>query len=102
MADPFLGRREQMFPRLTPAQIERVANVGKRRRITAGEVLFEPGDRNTWFFVIVEGEVEILRPVGGAEELIVTHGPGQFTGEINMLSARSNLVRGRVARDGEV
>ena len=30
------------------------------------------------------------------------HGPGEFTGEINMLSARRSLVRARIADDGEV
>ena len=36
------------------------------------------------------------------EEPVVVHGPGQFTGEINMLSARRSLVRARVTRDGEL
>ena len=31
MADPYLGRRDQMFPRLTPAQIEWISAVGERR-----------------------------------------------------------------------
>src|SRR4029078_1181590 len=31
-----------------------------------------------------------------------THGPGQFTGEVNMLSGRRALLRTRVAEDGEV
>ena len=39
MADPYLGRRDQMFPRLTPAQIERISAVGERRSVRSGEVL---------------------------------------------------------------
>src|SRR5213076_2185417 len=36
------------------------------------------------------------------EERITVHGPGEFTGEINMLSARRNLVRGRAIGDASI
>jgi thioredoxin reductase (NADPH) len=102
MAVPQLDRREQMFPTLTPAQIERIAGVGHRRAARAGEILFEVGDQNTRFFVVTEGSIEIVRPLGDREEPIVVHQPGQFTGEINMLSARRSLVRGRMVGDGSI
>jgi thioredoxin reductase (NADPH) len=90
-----------MFPRLTEAQLARVASTGQKREVKRGEILFEPGDQNTAFFVVLSGGVEIVRPAGsGAEDPVTLLGPGQFTGEINMLSARRNLVRGRVAADG--
>jgi len=107
MADPnpedFLtARRAQMFPALTPAQVERVARVGARRRVKTNDSLFEVGDRDTAFYVSVDAQIEILRPLPDGEERVVLHGPGEFTGEINMISARRTLVRARVARDGEV
>jgi thioredoxin reductase (NADPH) len=103
MKDPYLERRDQMFPRLTPAQINRISDVGERRRIRAGEVLFEFGEQNTRFFLILEGTIEIVLPGAGREEERVTvHGPGEFTGEINMLSARRALVRARAVGDGSI
>src|SRR5436309_1343870 len=36
------SRADQMFPKLTPNQIERVAAHGRRRQVTEGEVLVEP------------------------------------------------------------
>jgi thioredoxin reductase (NADPH) len=100
MASQEVDRTAQMFPHLTPAQIDRISAVGRKRAVRAGEVLFEQGEQNTRFFVVVEGAIEIVRPVGDREEPIVVHGPGQFTGEINMLSARRSLVRGRTTADG--
>jgi thioredoxin reductase (NADPH) len=100
--DPYLDRRHQMFPKLTPAQIDRVSSVGERRSVRSGEVLFELGEQNTRFFVIIEGAVEIVRPIDGGEEQITVHGPGEFTGEINMLSARRTLVRARALGDGSI
>jgi thioredoxin reductase (NADPH) len=52
--------------------------------------------------VAVAGAVEVVRPLGGHEEPITVHGPGGFTGEVNMLSARRTLVRSRVVADGSV
>src|SRR5437763_15658653 len=95
-----MDRREQMFPRLTDAQISRISGVGQRRSLRVGEVLFEPGDRNGDLFVVISGGIEIVRPVAGREEPITVLGPGQFTGEINMLSARVTLARARVAAEG--
>src|ERR1043165_3236674 len=92
-----IDRTEQMSPRLTPAQIDRISTLGKRRDLREGELLFDVGDQNTRFFVILSGAVEILRPFGDHEEPVITHHPGQFTGEINMLSARRSLVRARAA-----
>jgi len=102
MSDPYVDRRHQMFPRLTPTQVERISALGERRHVRAGEVLFELGEQNTRFFVVIDGAVEIARPVDGHEELITVIGPGEFTGEINMLSARRSLVRGRMQTDGVV
>jgi thioredoxin reductase (NADPH) len=93
---------EQIFPTLTPAQIRRIAAHGHMRAMQHGEVLVEQGDRNVPFFLVVSGEVEIVRPSGGVETLITIHGPGQFTGEVNNLSGRPAVVRMRATKQGEL
>jgi thioredoxin reductase (NADPH) len=102
MADPLENRRDQMFPRLTDKQVERVAELGECASYEDGEILYDVGDTNTCFFVVVKGAIEVVRPAGGVEQPITTHGPGEFTGEINMLSARKSLVRARVVGDTDV
>jgi thioredoxin reductase (NADPH) len=67
-----------------------------------GEVLVEQGDSTVPFFVVVTGEIEILRPSGSVETLITVHGSGEFTGEINMLSGRRALFRARATQPGSV
>ena len=93
---------EQIFPTLTPAQIRRISSHGHTRPIQRGQVIVEQGDRNVPFFVVVSGEVEIVRPSGGVETLITIHGPGQFTGEVNNLSGRPAVVRMRATKQGEL
>ena len=93
---------ERLFPKLTPAQIKRIAAHGKLRAIRAGEVLVEAGTHAVPFFVIMAGRVEVIRPSGSTETLVAVHESGQFTGEVNMLSGRPALVRSRAREPGEV
>jgi thioredoxin reductase (NADPH) len=93
---------DHLFPTLTAAQIQRIAAHGRRRAIARGDLLVEVGDKVVPFFVVVSGEIQVLRPSGGTETLIVTHRPGQFSGEGNMITGRRALARVRVSEPGEV
>ena len=57
VADP-----DRLFPTLTPAQIERIARHGHRRAIASGDGLVEVGQRPVPFFVVLSGELQVLRP----------------------------------------
>src|SRR5436190_1716732 len=64
-----VSRPDRVFPTLTPAQIARVASHGRRRAMTPGEVLVEVAQRPVPFFVVSDGEVQVLRTSGGSEAL---------------------------------
>lgn len=98
--EPELHRR--LFPQLSPAQIARIAAHGRTRKVEAGEILVEQGDKVIPFYVMLSAELEIVRPAGATETLITTHSYGQFTGEVNMIASRRALVRARVTKSGEV
>ena len=53
------SRIEKIFPKLTAAQIDRIAAHGRIRSVQDGEVLIEQGDTSVPFFVVITGEVEI-------------------------------------------
>jgi thioredoxin reductase (NADPH) len=93
---------ERMYPSFTAAQIARLALQGHRRPTHRSEVLFEAGAPAAPFFVITQGQVEILRPAAGGGEAVTVLGPGQFTGEVNLLAGRRALVSARTIEAGEV
>jgi thioredoxin reductase (NADPH) len=93
--------RSQAFPVLTPSQIARIQPFGRVRKVEPGEILFEPGDVNVPFFVLLSGAMEIVQPDLKGEREITTHTAGAFTGEMTMISGRGALVRGRVTARGE-
>jgi thioredoxin reductase (NADPH) len=91
----------QSFPVLTNTQIARIRPWGRSRNVQRGEILFEPNDSAMPFFVLLSGAMEIVQPTLDGERSIATHGPGEFTGEIAMISDQRSLVRGRVTEAGE-
>ncbi len=101
LSSPLPGVPDQMFPTLTPVQLGRIAAHGHTRQVQRGEVLIQPGEQTIRFFVVTAGQVEIVRP-SGADEVVAVLRPGQFTGEINMLSGRRGFVRIRVSESGAV
>jgi thioredoxin reductase (NADPH) len=97
-----LDARTQAFPVLTEAQIRRIRPGGKLREVKKGEILFEPGDIGVPFFVLLDGAMQIVQPDLVGERLITTHGPGQFTGEMTMISGQRCLVRARMTEAGQL
>lgn len=98
---PLTAGLDRLFPTLTSAQIARIAAHGDTRQVQRGEVLVEAGE-NPRFFVVTAGNIEIVRPARGTEEVVAICGPGQFTGEVNMLSGRRGFLRIRASTSGEV
>lgn len=91
----------QAFPILTPSQIDRMRAAGHLRSVQRGDILFEPNAVAVPFFVVLSGRLEIVQPTLDGERPVVVHSPGQFTGEMTMISGQRSLVRGRVTEPGE-
>jgi len=101
-APPSGQRAEHIYPTLTPAQLARIAAHGRRRRVERGEVLVEAGEQTARLFVVAAGRIDIFRRSQRGEELVVSFGPGMFTGEVTMLSGRRGLAQIRAGAVGEV
>ncbi len=86
-------RREQVFPDLDPLEIERVRRFGNVHAYAAGAALFTVGETGHGLVVLLAGTVDIFqRRPSGERTLIVSHGPGQFMGELAQLAGRPVLV----------
>jgi len=96
-----LDARTQAFPVLTSEQIDRIRPSAHVRSVQAGDILFAPGDTAVPFFVLLSGSMEIVQPSLQGERSVATHGPGEFTGELMMISGQRCLVLGRVTGAGE-
>jgi thioredoxin reductase (NADPH) len=96
------SHRELMFPTLTDAQIARAAGHGTLRSVKPGDILITEGQKVVPIFIVKSGRIEIILPSRDGDEIVAVHGPGNFTGEINVLSGRRALMHARVTEPGEV
>ena len=93
--------QDQIFPTLTPGQMQRIAAHGHMRRVEAREVLVKVGAPITHFYVVRSGALDGVQPMENGETTFRTITAGQFTGEVSMLSGRPSLVTLRVREAGE-
>ncbi len=87
---------EAAFPRLTDAELAQVRPLANPRVCVDGEIVFQAGQPDIDLYVVESGHIEIQNPTNG-HEVIVTHDPGQFSGDIDLLTGRPVIVTG-VAR----
>jgi thioredoxin reductase (NADPH) len=94
-------RQAEAFPVLTAAQIDRIRPYGTVRSVRAGEILFEAGDVGIPCFVVLSGKLNAVMTRLSGEHVFATHGPGNFSGDMVLISGTGSLARGRVAESGE-
>jgi thioredoxin reductase (NADPH) len=93
---------EVAWPRLDGRVLEELEAFGEIRQVAPGDILYSAGAPTPDFFVVLEGEVEIVR-LGDATELVVaTHGPHRFLGELNLLTGQRAFLSARVSKPGRV
>src|SRR5215467_14729175 len=80
------------FPKLTPGDIALLKPLATACSYKDGETIYRAGDTDVDLFVVESGEVAILNPEDG--DVIASYGPGQFSGDIDLLTRRPILVTG--------
>ena len=75
-----------LFAGLTDDQLRLLAFGAEHRRLRKGETLFRAAARSDAGFVVVSGEVELLRQTGGRQVSVGVHGPGSLIGELALLT----------------
>ena len=96
------SKPDDMFPALTPEQQARVAAHGRVRQVEKSETVVEANAEPNKFFVVVTGQLNLLRVSEDPEEVVAVCRPGMFTGELNVLSGRRGLVRIQAAEASEL
>src|SRR3954466_13882470 len=79
------------FPRLDAAELAALRTLATPCSFEDGQPVFRAGDADLDLFVVESGAVEILNPADG-DRHIVTHGPRQFAGDIDLLTRRPVVV----------
>jgi thioredoxin reductase (NADPH) len=91
-------RLEETFPKLSDEMIEAIRPFGEELELPAGQVLYQRGDRNVDFYVVLRGEVEAFgTDNGGKEHALVIFQDRNFSGELTQFSNQKSLSGGRTS-----
>ncbi len=80
------------FPVFSPDQIDGLARFTEPRECAPSEALFKAGDTGFSFYIVVSGTVGIWESSGGEPRLVTVHEPGEFTGDVDMITGRPAVV----------
>jgi thioredoxin reductase (NADPH) len=95
-------KNPEAFPILTGDQLRVIAEFGTRRRFDDGDDVWQIGQPMTSLFVVERGAVEVYQVTGtGDEHRVVIHEPGEFTGDIDLLSTSATVVGARARGETE-
>ena len=96
------NRNEQMFPKLTPNEIDRLHRFGEVRHYAPSEPLFVTGSVAPGMCVLIKGSVRVTRrdPLGHSAP-IVEQGPGDFVADVGQLSGQPAFVDAHAIDDVE-
>ena len=83
--------QESAFPRLSTAEFAVLKSLATAHDYADGEIIFRAGQADIDLFVVESGRIDILNPTSD-NRVIVTHEPGQFSGDIDLLTGRPVIV----------
>lgn len=76
-----------LFASLPPEEVQHLAGALRPLRVPAGALLFREGEHGATFYIVLEGQVEVVKAHGTADEqLLGVRGPGEFVGEMSLLN----------------
>jgi thioredoxin reductase (NADPH) len=79
------------FPRLDESELAALRPLATPCSFEDGQTVFRAGDADLDLFVVESGAIEILNPAEG-DRHVVMHTPGQFAGDIDLLTRRPVIV----------
>jgi thioredoxin reductase (NADPH) len=80
------------FPKLSAAEVDVLAGLAKICSFEDGETIIQAGQRGLSLYVVKSGEIAIVDESRAEPVTIVVHGPGEFTGDVSLLTDRPSVI----------
>ena len=93
-------REVPLFSEMDEQEVAGIRAIMDEMKFKAGQVIIREGELGNLFYVITEGNVEItVRDAGGEDLVLHKAGPGDFFGELSMLTNEPRAARVRAIED---
>ena len=98
IVDRDILRRNTFFSGLSDEQLDRLLESGERLSLEVGDMLMLEGSPPEAFYVVLDGEVEILKRSGNRDVVIAVNGPCSILGEMSLIEDAPRTASVRVAQ----
>jgi len=92
---PAVLRGSRLFAYLPEDDLHELADTSRTVQLAPGEVLMAEGSPPEAMYVVLDGELEITRNVGGSDVLLNVCGPGEMLGELGIAHGRPRSATAR-------
>ena len=99
---PLAGGEAAAAAPLSEAMLAEVAQFGHEEAVEEGAILYAAGDPSPSFYVVLEGEVEVVRSDPQGDVIVATRDASGFLGELNLVTRQRPYLTARVSKSGRV
>ena len=93
-------REVPLFSEMDEQEVAGIREIMEEMKFKAGQVIIREGETGDLFYVITEGRVEvIIRDAAGSDVILHEAGPGDFFGELSMLTNEPRSARIHAVED---
>lgn len=101
MLDQPTLRKVPLFEHLRADQLDWLLEHGEEYHAESGQYIFRQGDNAEYFYVVINGEMQITQDINGSEQVLNTHRDGGFSGEVPLLSGTPYIASARTIQPTE-
>ena len=93
-------REVPLFSEMDESEVAGIRDIMEEMKFKTGQVIIREGEKGDLFYVITEGHVDvIIRDADGSDVVLHEAGPGDFFGELSMLTNEPRSARIRAVED---
>lgn len=95
-------REVLLFSGLSEEQLRKIEQISLRRNFSRGEVIFNPGEKGNYFFILKSGKVKIFKTSKGKEQIIKVFDKPACFGEAASFTGKNFPAWAEAIEDSEV
>ena len=94
-----LLREVPIFGDLSPEDLKQVAEIAQEQWIPDGTIICRDGEDGDSMYILVAGQVQILKGVEGSEKILAVREAGDFVGEMAIIESGPRVATVRALGD---
>ena len=91
-----------LLVKLSAEEFAAIAAIAKRREFASGGDLFREGDAGDGLYLVVSGDINVIKQGPDGEHLLAKLGPGAVLGEMSLITSEARSATGRVLAEAVV